>query len=445
MNKKVLFVAYIFPPLGGSGVQRSLKFAKYLPLYGWSPTILTVKKNSYKYQDKSLASELPANLEIVRLDDPIINLEERSLNVILNFLFSIAKRKDLIESIISDCNNKLLPLKKIANIPDTKIMWAINSIRNIHQKINIENFDLIYTTSGPYSTNLIGYKIKEKYNIPWVSDFRDEWTNNQYLTKEYQENPSRFNLLKALEGKCLDLADKVITISDMSRDNYENKFGISKSKIDVITNGYDEKDFKDIINGKSDKFTIIHNGLFYKEHREPYNFLYALYRLIKNDFIRKECLRIVFTQNNEKLNISHFCKRLNIHEIVTQTGYLEHKESLKAASKANILLLIVGSGEEKKSVYTGKVFEYLRLMKPILALAPKEGVVDQLLTETGRGEAIEYDDIPGIEQYLLKTYNSWMSGKQTIYKNNRSIKKYERKDLTLKLASIFDSVLTEEK
>lgn len=444
-KNKVLFIAYAFPPLGGSGVQRSLKFVKYLPIYGWDPVVVTVNRNTFLYNDDSLSKDINLAVKTIRIDEKENLVNNTNISEVLTFIQSVIKDKSLIDNFLSCCLKNKNLFYDLISVPDKRIIWAINVIKYLLANQHLLDVDLIYTTSDPYSTSLIGYELTKKFNIPWVSDYRDEWTNHQYMSEEYKKHELKFKISRTLEEKCLDASKKILTVSDISKDNYIKFFKIQSEKIHVITNGYDEKDFRLVTDGSNEKFLIVHNGLFYKDVREPFNFLFALSRMIKNNAIDKRTVQVIFTQENFQIKINSFCKKLKIDDVVFEVGYLAHVDSLQLASMANVLLLVVGSGEEKKSVYTGKVFEYLRLEKPILALAPRGGVVDDLMIKTDRGRSIEYDDITAIEKYLLQQYKIWLSGKKIQYQNRPNIECYERKNLTRKLADVFDSVIQHAK
>jgi len=247
-----------------------------------------------------------------------------------------------------------------------------------------------------------------------------------------------------MESNIVKYSDKIITVSPLASSNYIETFNIEKVKVETITNGYDEEDFKCVSMAKThnEKFTILHNGLLYMI-RTPETVLYAVRNLIKDGKIDKEKININFPWAENKDFWEKHIKEINLDGVVQFTGYSSHEKSICEAVKSDLLLLIIGKGKENRGVYTGKVFEYLRLCKPILALSPKGSVVEALLKETNRGENFEFDDISGIENYILKEYKKWEEGISTSLEVTEDITKYERRRLTEKLSNIFEELLGE--
>lgn len=446
MKKKVLIVAYYFPPLGWSGVQRTLKFVKYLRNFGWQPVVLTVGKTKFSVMDESLSKEIPDDVKVIRIDDTVlkkvtdemkINLEkyiESSLNMISDEL--------LKKCFYDEIEKKIGELRDLLLLPDGNAIWANNVIKQINQYIDLKEFDIVYTTSAPYSAHIIGYNIKKKYNIHWVADFRDQWIKNPYIA--YDKNSLKYKLESYMEKEIVKECDKLITTTSISKNNYISTYNLNKNKVIEITNGYDEEDFCDLelnlCKQNQNKFKIIYNGSFYMK-RNPYTFAIALKELIKGGFINSSKVEIILNGKSDANIIDEFIKILgNNKNIIKFNNYLSHKESLRIASEANILLLVCGKDEAVKEVYTGKVFEYLRLKKPILSLSPKGSLVEELLIKTGCGVNVEYDDIEEIKKAILFYYNRWLTKNDVVVKANH-IEDYERKELTKKLAAVFNKLL----
>lgn len=408
--KKVLIIAYYFPPLGWSGVQRTLKFIKYLRDFDWEPIVVTVGKTKFSILDKSLEDELPKDIKIIRVDDIVLKdvtdvmkgqikgYVEASINSI-----SDESLKKLYEE---EIEKKISELRDMVLLPDGNVIWANNVIKEINDKIDFTEIDVVYTTSSPYSAHIIGEYIKKEYSIPWIADFRDQWVDNPYI--------------------------------DYNKDSLRYK--IEKNKVITITNGYDEEDFKNIKSKKqNNKFTIVHNGSFYLKIN-PYTVARVIKKLVENDIIDEKKIEIILNGNNDYNIINKFKEIMGKYSyIITINGYLSHEESLIKSNNADILLLICGEEESSKQVYTGKVFEYLRLRKPVLSISPKGSLVEKLLHETECGINAEYSDIETIEKIILNYYNSWLKGNK-IKVGAKNIEKYERKELTKKLVEIFNEV-----
>lgn len=440
--KKVLIIAYYFPPLGWSGVQRTLKFVKYLREFNWEPIVITVGKTTFSILDESLGDEIPEDIKIIRIDDmKLKTFTDRIKSEVKEYVkasFDIISDKNLLNRYEAQIEQNLEALRNLLLLPDGNAIWANNVIKELNKKINIDDVDIVYTTSSPYSAHLVGYYLKNNHNKAWVADFRDEWTNNPYYNNEFN---IRHEVEKNIEEEILSNCDKIIAISELAKNNYINSFKLDENKIKVITNGYDEKDFKLIDRSQThSKFIIVHSGSFYSV-RNPYTFISAINDLVEEEKIEISDVIIEFIGEIDK-KIKDKIMYVDKFHIIKIYNYASHKESLEICTKANLLLLVVGQDEKVKSVYTGKIFEYLRLKKPILSLSPKESLVEELLNRTGCGFNVEYNDIESIKNVILKYYNDWKNNKQLVV-NEDQIKKYERKNLTKKLSQAFNSLLEE--
>ncbi len=435
-RKKVLMIAYAFPPIGGPGVQRTLKFVKYLRNFGWEPIVLTVGKTLWITKDESLLKEIPEELEIIRIDD--VNIKEVDDNFIkklLNMYYELINNKELFQkyiSVLSDKENK----GNYLFIPEYQSAWAIKAIENIENYVDMKEIDMIYTSADPNVDNFIGYYLKKQFSKPWVADFRDAWTKNPYAN--YDKMDIKYSIECAMEENILPYADSIVTVTPLISADFASRLNLY-DKVETITNGYDESDFNhiDIKHNDISKFTIMHNGLFYQK-RTPLTFLQALKNILEKNLIDRSKIKVYFTRKDIYVEV---VKKMNLEDVVEFTGYMTHGDSLKKASNCDLLLLVLGKEEENKSIYTGKIFEYLRLNKAILALSPKDSLVDNLICETNRGKNIEFDDIEGIENYILEIYKKWEEDELPNFILNEDIKKYERKKLTEKLSEIFVKVL----
>ncbi|WP_294182008.1 glycosyltransferase [uncultured Clostridium sp.] len=438
-GKKVLMVSYIFPPIGGGGVQRTLKFVKYLKFFKWEPIVVTVGKSFYDdEEDKTLLEEIPRDVKIIRIDHNYFNSLQLNPE-------KIQQITDLIYGIIDD---KLLMKKFIFNVrngeeilcPDIYIGWVNILLSELEDKISLNSIDLIYTTGSPFSDHIAGFYIKKKYHIPWIADFRDEWTNSPYSKLLYKNNIFRYNFEKFMENNIVNYADKVITVTPISRSNYIKNFALRNNKVVTITNGYDEDDFKYIDSREQfKKFIITYCGSMYL-NRLPENFIVAINQLIIEKKINIDIFKINFIGKID-LPILEVIHKLDVYNLVKTKGYLSHNNCLYELKNSSLLFLPIGKEQKFKSIYTGKLFEYLRLYKPILSLSPKGSLVEQLLNLTRSGKNFEYEDINGIKRYIFEIYTNWLNGNKKFNPNKEIIRKYERKNLTKRLVEVFDNVL----
>lgn len=444
IQKNVLMIAYYFPPLSGSGVFRSMKFAKYLPESNWKPTIIStdLPPKGWDFRDNSLTDEISDDISVIRIPDYLNSEREYSISqddvVKMLSILRVAFQNDpkattIFSELISNNDN----LANILTFPCSCFYWAVSVINYIETQMQPNKIPVIYTTSGPSSAHLIGFYMKKKYGTVWIADYRDPWTGNPY----FHYDPSKiFDYLTfSLESTLLNTADCNITIANEFRSDYIHRFKLPEDKIVCITNGYDENDFSDIEKHSINKFTINYSGLLYTKQRSILPILQAIHELITDNQIdiKKICFKIV-GEGNEETNLKYINK-YGLHEIFEQTSYVSHKEALTANVNSNLLLLFVGDEPKFKPVFTGKVFEYLRSCKPILALAPKGGAVDKLLTLTGHGKTFQSTDHNGIKAMILECYQKWL-----VHDNKNEnlelskIKLYERRYLTMKLADLFN-------
>ena len=443
--KRVLVIAPIFPPTGGSGVWRSLKLVKYLRFYGLEPIVLTFPAHDKAKYTSPFFDELPVDLEIIRAAIPKNN--DKDLTTTHAKLY-----KQMLPPTTYKAYNELLTKAKDAAVkqsiflyPDSNITWAISTAQNIETCIDMSDIEAIYTTSGPYSCHFAGYLLKTRYpRLPWVADFRDEWSNNPFIWQGIdKKNYFGYKLCVDFEKAILRKADAVICVVESALDSYY-MLGAEKPKMFCITNGYDEEDFESIGHEEagSDKFTIVHNGLLYGD-RSPVTMLNAIANLVNQGKI--ESSKIKFHMGSfegypdyERLTLNDVA-RLNLEDIAVVSPYMAHLDSIVHANQADMLLLILGPAKAYGHTYTGKLFEYLRLGKPILCLGPDGGAVDKLLRKTGNGVNIEFNDIPQIECHLLDAYKAWEKGEKKEFKSDVTM--YERKHLTGKHAQIFNTLI----
>jgi glycosyltransferase involved in cell wall biosynthesis len=440
-SKKVLIVAYYFPPIGGSGVQRTLKFVKYLVKYGWEPIVLTVGDSVYRHRDESLLKEIPKSVRIIRIDDTNYHINQSTIKSLVELFNILIEDKKLICEFFNNVNTIKNENDYIYSfmIPEYQILWVLRVLYFIERFLDFDDIDIMYTTSGPYSDHVLGYFLNKKFKMPWITDFRDEWTNNSF--SRIDKNCVRHKMNFAMEAEIVKNADFILTVSHGISQSYRKNFKIDHNKVITITNGYDEDDFKRLNPSikKNKKFTIVHNGMFYSE-RTPQTFLQAVHKLVVQKKIDKDKLFCVFSYTESEDNWKEYVKNLDLKKNVHFQGNLTHLESLKSANKADILLLVVGASEKNMNVYTGKIFEYLRLNKTILALSPKNSVVEELLTETGRGYNVPFSDVDQIASCLLMLYKKWVYDKLQNFYLDQKINIYSRENTTKKLIHILDGL-----
>jgi glycosyltransferase involved in cell wall biosynthesis len=410
--KKVLLIAYHFPPLGGGGVFRTLKFTKYLPEFGYQPHVLTVKNPMYREKDLTLVKEIPKEAEIQRT----FSFEHRILRA-----------------------PRLLNLNlKWFYLPDPNIGWLPFGVSTGSRHVKKEKISVIYATSPIWTSLLIGLLLKKKTKKPLVVDFRDPWTDNPF-----NSCPTKFHerLEKNMEKLVLAKADYVTVATDSIKTNLIRKYPFIKSKIETITNGFDPEDFKNLkINKRTDKFTITYVGSIYGLlTAKP--FLTALKELTEEKKQFKENVEAIFVGNCGK-ETPRLVGELGLEQNVRFVGYVPHRKGLEfMVNSQALLLLITLEGSKGEGILTGKLFEYLAARKPIIALAPEDGLAANVIKSLNAGTVVSPLEIQRIKKAIASYYDQWEAGKlYAVTDVSSDITPYNRKVLTGKLAQIFDKV-----
>lgn len=413
MSKRVLMIANQFPPMGGSGVQRSAKFAKYLPKFGWESVVFT-RECKGGLNDASLLKDIPDDLEIIRTKP----YDLTQLKFPLNIPGKIVSRKFLI--------------------PDADVIWYKKNKEQLLDYVRKNKIDVIYSTSYPYSDHLLGLYIKKHLNdIPWVVDFRDEWCNNPYIL-DMGYSKFRIKLERKMEAEVVNNCDYFITNTPLMLKNFLKDYDI-EDKSYVIPNGYDEEDFQELDHTyvKKEKFVITYSGSMYGR-RKPDYFLEAVQSLINENKIDRDKLCIRFIGNFSNKQMTTISEKFNLKDVVSYLPYMEHKKSIEKLLESDALLFIIGAGKGAENFYSGKVFEYMNTNRPIIALVPEAGVAADVIKETKTGLIAETTDVPKIKEVVYSLYNNWKSDNNVFQPNWERIKDFERKELTRQLSAIFD-------
>ena len=418
--KKVLILTYYWPPGSGAGVQRWLKFSSYLPEFGWSPVILTVDPDYAVYPalDSSLENNLPAQIKIHKTKaTDWFRLYSRDKSKVPSAGF--AKNKD------NSFKGKILRfIRGNMFIPDPRKGWNKYAFKKAVEIIENENISHIITTSPPHSTQLIGLNLKKKFpDIKWIADLRDPWTDIYYYNQFYPTLISRL-IDSALEIKVLKSSDQIITVGNSLKDLFASKSPGIEEKIEVITNGYDEEDFKGAININPDKFTISYIGTLSDAY--PVNgFLSALekFRDEGSDFLFR-LVGTVSSVQKEKITEKPGIEKVEF------LPYVNHHEAINYMMSSNILLLIIPDHHSNKSILTGKLFEYLASGKRVLCLGPVDGDAAEILEHYHSGKCFFYNDTVGIENFIRTTMANPPDTGKTIPVE------FSRRFLTKQLASL---------
>lgn len=426
--KKLLIITYYWPPAGGPGVQRWLKFVKYLPDFNVQPIVYIPENPTYPIIDNGLQSEVSEKAIILK----------KKITEPYGFasFFGKNKTKKISSGIIpnqkkqSFLEKTLLWVRGNIFIPDARFLWVKPSVKYLKKYIEENQIDTIVTSGPPHSLHLIGLQLKKELNVKWFADFRDPWTTIGYH-KALKLSSSAEKKHKALEKEVLTTADTIIVTSKTTKTEFQ---AITSKPIEVITNGYDvEKVTKQPLD---DKFSLAHIGSFLSE-RNPRILWKALKELTKEnpDFRRDFQLKLIGAVSQEVLDtISEF--RLN--DYVLNLGYVSHQEAVEHQRKSQVLLLIEINSNDTKSIIPGKLFEYMVSERPIIALGPEGSDFAEIITSTNTGVFFLYDELEQLKELLLKYYN--------LYKENNlkvhavGLQQYSRKSLTEQLTKIISNL-----
>ncbi len=415
MSKKVLIVAYQFPPMGGSGVQRSTKFAKYLTQLGYEVTVFTIDFSS-GVMDASLNEELDG-VKVVRTKP----YDFSNWKGPFKLLGKVLKRKVLI--------------------PDGEYYWYMKVRKQALSLVDEIKPDILYTTSYPYSDHLIGRYIKmNRPTLKWVVDFRDEWTKNPYII-DMNYSKLRKRIEQKMEKSVIENCDHLITNSPQMLEGFLTDYGI-RQKSSVIPNGYDPYDFEGIQAQResNDKFVITYTGSMYGR-RKPEFFLRGLRVLIDDGLIDVGSVEVKLVGHFNEASKKLAYDLIGYRSILSFYDYAPHKESIQFLMASDLLLLIVGPGIGSKNFYTGKIFEYLYTGKPIFAMVPKDGAAASVVIETKTGFVADSDDFDEIKNTLLTIYTKWSKGNLELEPNHDKIAQYNRRRQTEDLSKVFVKLL----
>lgn len=424
--KKVLIIAYYWPPAGGPGVQRWLKFVKYLPDFGIQPIVYVPENPTYPIVDEGLMEEVSDRTIIIKkkIVEPYgfaSVFSKKNTKKISSGIIPNQKKQSFIQKM-------LLWIRGNMFIPDARILWVKPSVKFLEGYITDNNIETIITTGPPHSLHLIGLELKQRLNINWIADFRDPWTTIGYH-KALKLSDSASKKHKDLESQVLNTADIVLVTSETTKVEFQ---ALTTKPIEVITNGFDvEKVEKQPLD---EKFTLAHIGSFLSE-RNPRILWKCLKELIKENpsFKADFQLKLIGAVSQEVLDtIAEF--RLN--DYVDNLGYVSHKEAVAHQRKSQVLLLIEIDSEDTKSIIPGKLFEYMASERPIVAIGPEASDFSAIIKNTNTGVFHQYDEIDRLKSTILAYYSDYLQGK--LKANAIGLQQYSRKKLTERLASIIN-------
>ena len=423
-QNKILIITYYWPPAGGPGVQRWLKFVKYLPDFGLQPIVYIPENPTYPIVDKALLSEVSNQAIIIR--NKIVEpyqwasfLSKNKTKKISSGIIPNKRKQSVLEQF-------LLWIRGNIFIPDARVLWVKPSVKFLEKYISENGITTIITSGPPHSLHLIGLELKKKLNVKWVADFRDPWTTIGYH-KALKLSDFAANKHKELEHKVLNFADLILVTSPTTRTEFKQ---ITSKPIEVITNGFDvEKIGNQILDRK---FSLAHIGSFLSE-RNPRILWESISELIRENpiFASHFQLKLIGAVSQEVLDaISLF----QLQNYVVNLGYVSHDEAIVQQKKSQVLLLIEINSEDTKSIIPGKLFEYMVSERPIIGIGPKGSDFAEIITDTNTGIFVDYSEKDKLKTIISTYFNQFLEG--NLKSHAVGLQKYSRRNLTEKLANL---------
>ena len=439
--KRVLVITYYWPPTGGSGVQRWVKFARYLPSEGWQPVIYTPENPEQLAVDHSLEKEIPSEAEIIKthITEPY--------ELYKKFLRRSGHSKEAVEVNPVNAQNKSLSQKVAMWIrgnlfrPDPRCMWIGPSVRFLKKYLEEHPVDLIVSTGPPQSMHLIGCKLAKETGLPWIADFRDPWTKIFYF-KHLSMTPATERWHHRMERKVLDDATAVVAVSPLVQQEFQ---AMTQTPVELITNGYDECDFphgkdEDAAGGMEKDFTITHTGLFAADGNPEVLWEVLSEKCAEDEDFRKH-LKIKLVGKTD-VQIIRAIEEAGLKDNLIDMGYQPHSVAVEEQRKASLLILPLRKEPEYKAVLPGKLFEYLASWRPVLGIGQPDGAMSMILNKTKTGIVLDWNDKTSVSRFIDLCWENHLKGKLTV--EDADISQFTRRNLTRRMAELFEKVTDHE-
>ncbi len=443
--KRVLIISYYWPPTGGSGVQRWVKFAKYLPSEGWQPVIYTPENPEQLAVDASLEAEIPVEAEIIKthITEPY--------ELYKKFLRRSGHSKEVVEVNPVNAQNKSFAQKAAMWVrgnlfrPDPRCLWIRPSVKFLKKYLEEHPVDLIVSTGPPQSMHLIARRLSRATGLPWIADFRDPWTKIFYF-KHLSMTRATERWHKRMEKKVLDEADVVVAVSPLVQQEFQT---MTQTPVELITNGFDECDYgyedctfpqkrAGLAAGGSDKdFVITHTGLFAADGN-PTTLWEALAEKSEKDPDFKKHLKIRLVGKTDEAVLQSI-SACGLSGNLSDLGYQPHSVAVDEQRNASLLILPLRKEPEYKAVLPGKLFEYLASWRPVLGIGQPDGAMSMILNTTKTGIVLNWDDKASIDRFIDLCWTRHLAGDLSV--EDADISQFTRRNLTRRMAQLFDSLI----
>lgn len=433
--KRVLIISYYWPPSGGSGVQRWVKFAKYLPSEGWQPVIYTPENPELTTTDHSLEDEIPLEAEVIKrhITEPY---------GLYRKLFR--EGKSASEGEVNPINSRKKTFKQKISmfirgnifIPDPRCLWISPSIKYLRKYLKEHPVDIIVSTGPPHSMHLIAEGLARAVGIPWIADFRDPWTRMFYF-KHLELGTWAEKRHKKLEKSVLDNADVVVAVSPLVQEEFQ---AMTATPVELITNGYDDEDFEQVVEPDG-YFNITHTGLFASDGNPE-----ILWKVLSDKSASESrfagMLRIRLAGKNDK-EITDAIVKAGLAANLRDIGYIDHQRAVREQKNASLLILPLRKEPEYRATLPGKLFEYLASGRPVLGIGQTDGAMARVLNSTKAGVVFNWDDEASIRKYIDICWERFNN--DTLKADTENIEQFSRRALTARMAALMDSIIDKRK
>ncbi|MBR9979164.1 MAG: hypothetical protein KFH87_13855 [Bacteroidetes bacterium] len=435
--RNVLIITYYFPPSGGPGVQRVLKFCTYLLEYGWRPIILTVKDADYPARDESLLAAIPKEAIVYRTQifEPYdiyraLTGKKKGTPVDVNTIPKPGEKRSLRERLAE-------LVRATFFIPDARIGWLRPAVKQGLDIIEKHDIKALYSSSPPYTCSLIARKLKRRSGLPWVAGFRDPWTG-------FLSTPDRWFLPAMIDRHFERSVYRECDAMDVAWEGIGKDFhakypDIPTAKVHHLPNGFDSADFPAVEVLDKRHFTVTYTGSMYGK-RNPESFFAAVSSLVETGRIPLDRIRLQFIGRFGAEVRAMFDHPVLAGAIVVH-DYMPHAESVRHLFQSDALLMVVDDFKGNEEIVPGKVYEYIGSGKPIITLAP-EGAVTDVVENTASGLCARSGDIGSIADIFFDFYHQWEQGVLGTAQDRSAVGQYERREVTRRLAALLDDLAT---
>lgn len=434
--KTVLIVTYYWPPSGGPGVQRILKFCRYLSDFGWKPIVITVKDGSYPSLDPSLAQDIPVDLQVIKTDA----FEPFRLYNMLRGQKGKAVPVAVAASKESKSMFQRLSMYIRANffIPDARKGWRPYAFKAAQEVLRKQQVDAVLTTGPPHSTHLVGLGLQQQHNLPWIADLRDPWVNiyyNQFLPR----NSRSLAKDQRLENTVAQSANALMVVSP----GLKAEFNDRARQVEVIYNGFDPHDLSGEVE-PDQVFSLAYIGNF-KGNQDVPALWEVLAELLAENEAFKQAFRLKVTGKLDP-GVEASIADAGLQQHLDLQGFVPHQEATRQMRQAQFLLFVVPISKHNRLILTGKLFEYLACGTPMLSIGPKDGNAAQIISETGRLPMEDYADRESLKVAIQTQFDTWKANNRQLPKHplTAAVKKYSRQEQAGALADLLNRVVDEK-